>query len=207
MQRCGLLGFRFVHRTLLPRVETRPKQQVHAPHSLGPRGTRIPCGAGRPGRDDRSGDGSLPDPGGLAPIGDHHGSPIREPARCGDRIGRDRPKWCLRENQVPISSDFRRRNFESEAPGEFSRRRSQTCDPTGRLGDHLKISVPHDIQNSISPKRIRPEKSDLNSCFTRRSFRSNSRGRVSSLFPRGHAFRHRPRVGLLPGRPGESRRE
>ncbi len=52
MQRCGLLGLRFVHRTRLPRVETRPKQQVHAPHSIGPRGTRIPRGGGHPGKGD-----------------------------------------------------------------------------------------------------------------------------------------------------------
>lgn len=42
MQRCGFLGLRFTHRTKLPRVETRPEKQVHAPHSLGPAGTPIP---------------------------------------------------------------------------------------------------------------------------------------------------------------------
>jgi hypothetical protein len=31
MQRCVFLRFRFVHRKKPPRVETRPKQQVHAP--------------------------------------------------------------------------------------------------------------------------------------------------------------------------------
>ena len=31
MQRCVFLRFHFVHRTKPPRVETRPKQQVHAP--------------------------------------------------------------------------------------------------------------------------------------------------------------------------------
>jgi hypothetical protein len=31
MHRCDFLGFRLVHRTLPPRGETRPKQQVHAP--------------------------------------------------------------------------------------------------------------------------------------------------------------------------------
>ena len=31
MHRCDFLGFRLVHRTIPPRGETRPKQQVHAP--------------------------------------------------------------------------------------------------------------------------------------------------------------------------------
>ena len=49
MQRCVFLGFRFVHRTRPPRVETRPKQQVYAPPF--PWAERNPNSArhGRPG--------------------------------------------------------------------------------------------------------------------------------------------------------------
>ncbi len=42
MHRCGLLGFRIIHRQKPPKEKRDPKYRSTLHHSLGPRGTRIP---------------------------------------------------------------------------------------------------------------------------------------------------------------------
>ena len=199
MQRCGLLGL-FVHRTQLPRVETRPEQQVHAPHSLGPRGTRIPRGVCHPGRDGGISAGVTARS--RCPLASRRFPGISRPRAVpqSDPVDGDRSRPCNRQIQVPISSDFRRPDLHRKPLEHSSASNKKQSRHSNKLTGQPPRPRSHDIQNSISPKRLRLEKSELNSCFASRRPRANIPCFHTALLRRRHALQHRTRRRLLLGR-------
>ncbi len=135
----------------LPRVETRPEQQVHAPHSLGPVGTHIPPGGGRPGyarlsRRDFGGESRLAVNPARAGARPRAISRLRASTSSRDRIkhDHDRTSPCHRKDQVPISSDIDRPDFQRKRPENSSTFPSKVSPEVPQADTAITSSDPHD---------------------------------------------------------------